>query len=126
MFILCFVDSILIATLLTFPAGLMAGGWVIAMQAALQDLLPARARATGTALWAFSLTFTGLALGVWFVGVAIDLFAIRFGDQAIRYAMAVTLLATIPAVFLLLTAGRTVKQDRQVLAEALSQETVFD
>lgn len=53
MIILCFTQNITFATALTFPAGLMAGGWVIAQQAALQDLLPAKARATATALWAF-------------------------------------------------------------------------
>ena len=119
MVILCFVESVDVATLLTFPAGLMAGGWVIAMQAALQDLLPAKARATGTALWAFALTFTGLALGVWFVGKATDIFAIQYGEQAIRYAMAVTLLAALPSILFILMAGKTVEQDQKILLEKL-------
>jgi len=120
MIILCFVDNVNIATLLTLPAGLMAGGWVIAMQAALQDLLPAKARATGTALWGFALTFTGLAIGVWFVGRANDLFTAQYGDQAIRYALAITLLTAIPAIICILMAGRTVEADREVLVEALN------
>ncbi len=119
MFILCFVQSITVATLLTFPAGLMAGGWVIAMQAALQDLLPARARATGTSLWAFALTFTGLALGVQFAGLANDAFTVQFGDQAIRYALAITLLAALPSMMFILMAGKTVEEDRKALAKTL-------
>lgn len=119
MIILCFVEDVNVATLLTLPAGLMAGGWVIAMQAALQDLLPAKARATGTALWGFALTFTGLALGVWFVGKLNDIFSASYGDQAIRYALAVTLLATIPSMLCILMAGRTFETDRDELAKAL-------
>ncbi len=119
MIILCFVEDVNIATLLTLPAGLMAGGWVIAMQAALQDLLPAKARATGTALWGFALTFTGLALGVWFVGLANDFFTAKYADQAIRYALAVTLLTAIPAIFCILMAGKTVEQDREILLDTL-------
>ncbi|NNC39046.1 MAG: MFS transporter [Hyphomonadaceae bacterium] len=119
MFILCFVNDILIATLLTFPAGLMAGGWVIAQQSALQDLLPAKARATGTAIWAFALTFTGLALGVWFAGAATDWLSPQYGDQSIRYAMAATLLFTIPAVIFLLMAGKSVAADREALLQRL-------
>lgn len=119
MIILCFVEDVNVATLLTLPAGLMAGGWVIAMQAALQDLLPAKARATGTALWGFALTFTGLALGVWFVGKLNDIFTTQYGVQAIRYALAITLLAAIPSMICILLAGRTVETDRVILAKEL-------
>lgn len=119
MIILCFVDDVYFATLLTLPAGLMAGGWVIAMQAALQDLLPAKARATGTALWGFALTFTGLAIGVWFVGKLNDVFTAQYGDQAIRYALAITLLTAIPSMICILLAGRTFETDREELADTL-------
>lgn len=119
MFILCFVDNVNIATALTFPAGLMAGGWVIAIQSALQDLLPAKARATGTAIWGFALTFSGLALGVWFVGGMIDVFTAQYGDKAIRYALAITLTATIPSVIFFLMAGRTAIEDRDTLLREL-------
>jgi len=119
MFALCFVDTIKIAIALTFPAGLMAGGWVIAMQSALQDLLPSNSRATGTAIWAFALTFCGLVLGVQLVGVITDLLSAQYGEQAIRYSMALTLLPTIPACILILLAGQTVKADREILLKAL-------
>jgi MFS family permease len=119
MLILCFVESVNVATLLTFPAGLLAGGWVIAMQSALQDLLPAKARATGTSIWAFALTFTGLALGVQFAGIATDKLSAQYGVDAIRYALAATLLVNIPAIILILMAGRSVDDDRKALLETL-------
>lgn len=119
MLMLCFTDSVTVATLLTFPAGLLAGGWVIAMQSALQDLLPAQARATGTAIWAFALTFTGLAIGVQFAGMATDFLSVNFEEQAIRYALAIVLLGNIPAVIMILMAGQTVESDRKILAKAL-------
>lgn len=119
MFILCFVRDVNIATALCFPAGLMAGGWVIAMQSALQDLLPAKARATGSAIWGFALAFSGLALGVLFVGFVSDVLNTAFGDDAIRIAMAVTLLPVVPATIFLFLAGQTVQADRAVLISAL-------
>lgn len=119
MFVLCFVKDVNIATALCFPAGLLAGGWVIAMQSALQDLLPAKARATGTSIWAFALTFSGLAMGVLFTGMATDYFTAIHGVQGIRWAMAITLLPAIPAVVLILMAGRTVQSDRANLVQLL-------
>lgn len=121
MIILCFSDDVNIATALTLPAGLMAGGWVIAMQSALQDLLPSKMRATGSALWAFGLTFVGLAIGVQGVGIANDLFTARFGDQAIRYSMALTLLTTFPAALCILAAGKTMDTDRIKIAGAAEE-----
>lgn len=102
----CLTRSVILATWLVYPAGLLAGGWVIAMQSALQDLIPASIRATGTALWAFALTFTGLALGVWFAGWAIDQLTPYYGVDAIRPALAFILLFNLPAIGLLWMAGR--------------------
>lgn len=119
MFILCFVDNVNIATALCFPAGLLAGGWVIAMQSALQDLLPAKARATGTSIWGFALTFSGLAMGVLFVGFVTDMLDASYGNQAIRVSMALTLMTSIPAVVFILLAGRTVEADRAALLKVL-------
>lgn len=121
MFVLCFVSDVNVATALCFPAGLMAGGWVIAMQSALQDLLPAQARATGSAIWGFALAFSGLALGVLFVGFVTDILSETYGAYAIRISMAITLLPVIPAVGLLFFAGRTVQADRAALLQALDR-----
>lgn len=121
MFTLCFVRDVNIATALCFPSGLLAGGWAIAMQSALQDLLPAKARATGSAIWGFALAFSGLALGVLFVGFISDILSANFGNDAIRVSMAITLLPVLPAVILLFLAGRTVQADRATLLLALEK-----
>lgn len=124
MLLLCFTNSVNIATALTLPAGLMAGGWVIAMQSALQDLLPSKMRATGSALWAFGLTFVGLAIGVQGVGVANDFFTAQFGNDAIRYSMALTLLATFPAALCILAAGKTMDEDRVEIAAVVEGDAL--
>jgi len=120
MLIMCFTTNVNFATFLVLPAGLLAGGWVIALQSALQDLLPADQRATGTSIWAFALTFTGLVVGVWSVGALNDYFAAEFGAKAIRYSMALALTTAIPAAILIFTAGRTVDADRQALIKEFS------
>lgn len=119
MFVLCFVQNVNVATALCFPAGLMAGGWAVAMQSALQDLLPAKARAIGSSIWGFAITFTGLVVGVQFTGLANDFFAAEIGAQGIRWSMAISLIPAIPAAFCLLLAGRTVEEDRAALVNLL-------
>ena len=115
MLLMCFTEDVNFATLMVVPAGLLAGGWVIALQSALQDLLPASQRATGTAIWGFALTFTGMVIGVWSLGVLNDYFAVEYGEKAIRYSMSMALLIAIPAALIIMTAGRTVEKDRQEL-----------
>ena len=122
MFAMCFAPNARIATLMTIPAGLLGGGWVIGVQASLQDLLPSRLRATGTAFWGFGLTFAGLALGVQFAGLMMDGLSAQFGDDAIRYALAATLLACIPSAFFLMMATKTHAQDRQAFVDEAKAE----
>ena len=112
---MCFVQDVGIATLLVYPASLLGAGWVVALYAGLQDLLPAEIRATGTSIFAFPLTFAGLVLGVLVVGLVNDYLNAQFGADAIRYSMALTLLAAIPASWCIFRAGKTADQDRQSL-----------
>ncbi|EJW20478.1 hypothetical protein IMCC14465_17710 [alpha proteobacterium IMCC14465] len=123
MMAVCLTDNVEIATLLAFPAGLMGGGWVVALQAALQDLLPGKIRATSSSIWAFALTFAGLVGGVQFAGFMIDMFAAYPPDIAIRYALTITLLPCIPASLLIASAGYTILTDREMLKETLASET---
>lgn len=112
---MCFVKDVGQATALVYPASLLGAGWVVAVQAALQDVLPAELRATATSIWAFALTFAGLVLGVQVVGAINDFLSAEFGGQAIRYSMALTLLAGIPAAFYIYKAGNTAEEDRMIL-----------
>lgn len=117
---ICFVSNVDVATALVFPAALLGAGWVVAVQAALQDLVPAEHRATATAIWAFSLTFAGLVIGVLFVGALNDYLWEAYGALAIRYSMALTLAVAIPACWFIYQAGNTAEQDRERLARSAS------
>lgn len=120
-FMICtsLTDNIGIATALAVPAGLLGGGWVVALQAALQDLLPGETRATGTSIWAFALTFTGLVGGVQFAGFMIDFLQASYGTAAIRYALSLTLLACIPSGIFIMLAGVSFADDRKALLKNL-------
>lgn len=114
---MCFSKEVGFATALVYPSSILGGGWVVALYAALQDLLPAKLRATGTSIFAFGLTFAGLVLGVMVVGWANDYFSAQYGADAIRYSMALTLLGAIPAAWFIFQAGKTADSDRQSLAK---------
>jgi len=114
---MCFSKDVGLATALIYPASILGAGWVVAVQAALQDLLPAELRATATSIWAFALTFAGLVLGVLVVGWANDYFSAQYGSDAIRYSMALTLLGGIPAAWYIYRAGKTADMDRKALSE---------
>ena len=70
-------------------------------------------------VWAFALTFTGLVIGVWSVGLLNDYFAIEYGAKAVRYSMALVLLAALPSALLIYQAGKTVDADRAELAKSI-------
>jgi len=114
---MCFSKEVGLATALVYPASILGAGWVVAVQAALQDLLPAQLRATATSIWAFALTFAGLVLGVLVVGWANDYFSAQYGSDAIRYSMALTLLGGIPAAWYIYRAGKTADFDRKALGQ---------
>ena len=116
---MCFAKDVDLATTLVYPASILGAGWVVAVQAALQDLLPAELRATATSIWAFALTFAGLVLGVLVVGWANDYFSAQYGADAIRYSMALTLLGGIPAAWYIYRAGKNAESDHKVLAKGL-------
>lgn len=116
--VMCFVKDVGIATALVYPASLLGAGWVVAVQAALQDLLPAELRATATSIWAFALTFAGLVLGVLVVGGINDYLNAQYGAEAIRYSMAFTLAAGVPAAFFIWRAGQTADADKVSLSGA--------
>jgi len=117
---MCFAEDVGFATLLVYPASLLGAGWVVALYAGLQDLLPAEIRATGTSIFAFPLTFAGLVLGVLVVGLVNDYLEAQYGADAIRYSMALTLTAAIPAAWCVFRAGKTADIDRQSLAGRFS------
>ena len=117
---MCFAPTAEIATALAIPAGLLGGGWVVAVQASLQDLLPAKLRATATAFWGFALAFSGLALGVQFAGIATDYLVVTMGEDAIRYSLALTLSLCIPSSIFLILASLSLESDQKELNDIVS------
>ena len=70
----------------------LSGLGVPGLHTAIQELAPPAARATASALNLLVLTLVGSGLGPTFVGIANDLFALRFGDDAIRWSLAIAAL----------------------------------
>jgi len=103
------------------PAGLFGGGWVVALQSSLQDLLPGHVRATGTSFWAFCFTISGFVLGTLFAGYMIEALEPMFGSQSIRHAISLTFLPCIPAAILLWRASSLVEADAASLAARVDQ-----
>lgn len=116
--VMCFTKDVGVATALVYPASILGGGWVVALYAALQDLFPAKLRATATSIFGFGLTFAGLVLGVMVVGWANDFFTSQYGNQAVRYSMALTLLGGLPAALCIYRAGKTADADRLSLIKS--------
>lgn len=120
---ICLAPNINVATAFVVVGGLTGGGWVVATQAALQNILPAQLRAIGTSLWGFSMVFGGMVIGVQVTGLLTDYFMAEFGAQAIRYALILVLLACVPGFFSLLWASRTQVEDtREFLQQVTAGE----
>ncbi len=117
---MCFSQNVEMASALVYPASILGAGWVVAVQAALQDLLPAQLRATGTSIWAFALTFAGLVLGVLVVGWVNDYLSAAYGADAIRYSMSLTLLGGIPAAWYIYRAGKTAELGQRALSKSFT------
>lgn len=74
--------------------------------AATQTAVPANMRAFGNAVLLLSFNLFGLGLGPWAAGFISDLLVPQFGDQALRYALAIVLLPSALAAAIFLYAGR--------------------
>lgn len=76
-----------------------------------QTLAPLRMRVTSSALFMFAVNLVGMAGGALVVGVLSDLYAPRFGDDALRYAI-LTALAVVPwGALHFYWAGRGLRED---------------
>ena len=113
--------SLMWGLIFAVPAGLFGGGWVVALQSSLQDLLPGTTRATGTSFWAFCFTLAGFVLGTQFASIMIDALRPAFGEQSIRHAITLTFLTCIPAGWLLWQASKSVLSDAKPLAARIAE-----
>lgn len=107
--------SLALARVLAVPAGLLGGGWSVAVLAGLQYLLPNAHRATGTAL---VLLITGLfatVLGPVVAGQFSDWVA-GTGAHGLRIGLSVAIPTAYLGVWAALRAARGLEADRRALA----------
>jgi MFS family permease len=83
----CWVPSFGMLVALTIPMGLVGGGWILPLQSSTQNALPPELRATGTAVFWFTVNLFGIAAGPLAAGLLSDLFTARFGDESLRYGL---------------------------------------
>lgn len=105
------VDDLRLATILTGATELLALtylGPVIAMSHA---MVPPAMRAFTSSVLFLALNLIGLGLGPLFTGLVSDALTHRMGPDAIRWAMAATCLAGLPAAACFYLASRTLRQD---------------
>ena len=68
-------------------SGVLAGLWIGPTYAAIQNLAPATMRAQASAIFLFFFNLVGLGLGPLVIGIASDSLSPHVGDDALRYAM---------------------------------------
>lgn len=113
--IVTWTPDLTMARVLAFPAGLLGGGWSVAVMAGMQYLLPNAHRATGTAL---VLLITGLfatVLGPVVAGQFSDWVA-GSGAQGLRIGLSVAIPTAYIGVWAALRAAGTLERDRDALA----------
>jgi MFS family permease len=88
------------------------GGFYLAPSAALvQNLVGLRMRALASAIMLFLLNIIGMGIGPQGVGILSDLFAPRFGDESLRYALLIFSLVNLWCAAHYLLAARTLTAD---------------
>ncbi|MFK7865073.1 MAG: spinster family MFS transporter [Pseudohongiellaceae bacterium] len=109
-------------TFLVMPSGYSAaffyllpvfcGGWYLApCLASTHFLVGIRMRAMGSAVLLFMLNLIGLGLGPWFTGLFSDWLTPAYGDDALRYAMSITVLVNIWCAAHYYWSAKTIRAD---------------
>ena len=103
-------DGYLAAYSYFFPA--FCGGWYLAPCIASTHLLVGiRMRAMGSAVLLFMLNLIGLGLGPMLTGFTSDFLTPQYGDDALRYAMSITVLVNVWCALHYYWAARTIAAD---------------
>ena len=97
-------------SLLTVAMGLNLA-WLGPLLTVIQHLIPATARATGTASYLLIHNLLGLGVGTWMFGAISDALAPRFGDESLRYAIYFGLTFYGLSAALLMLAARRIRRD---------------
>ena len=75
--------------------GMTTVWWMAPVYAALSDIIPAYRRATANAIFNLGLVMIGGGLGPLLIGVLSDLLTPRFGNEALRWALAASMVVYI-------------------------------
>ncbi|MBW2445946.1 MAG: MFS transporter [Deltaproteobacteria bacterium] len=94
-----------------FPFYLLSNMYVPALHALNQNLSKLRMRATAAAIMLFIINIVGAGAGPLVVGVLNDLYATRFGDEAIRYSLLTISSTGVLGAFFFYLSSRTLQED---------------
>lgn len=86
--------------------GMTTVWWMAPVYAALSDIIPAYRRATANAIFNLGLVMIGGGLGPLLIGVLSDLLTPRFGNEALRWALAVSMVVYIIGIAAFIAAIR--------------------
>ncbi|MBN8850198.1 MAG: MFS transporter, partial [Sphingomonas sp.] len=105
-----------VARWLAVPCGLLGGGWSVGVVVALQNLLPDRIRATGTALGMLPVNLLGAVGGPWLAGALSDAVG---GDptHSLRIGLSIVMPLGFVGAWLIWRSRRSLVADRERLVE---------
>lgn len=105
-----------VARWLAVPCGLLGGGWSVGVVVALQNLLPDRIRATGTALGMLAVNLLGAVGGPWLAGALSDAVG---GDptHSLRIGLSIVMPLGFIGAWLIWRSRRSLVADRERLVE---------
>jgi MFS family permease len=107
-----------LALLCAIPSGLLGAGWAPPVYGAGQNLVPPQMRAFASSLLVLSLTLLGQGAGPQIVGLLNDALAPRFGEDAIRWSLAIVLATTLLGAAMIVRAARSFARDLEALRSA--------
>jgi len=105
--------SFTLAKWLAIPAGLLGGGWSVGIYSTLQYILPARFRATATALFLAVTTLLAYFIGPWATGLLSQAFG--NDDTSLRLALTIMIPIGFAAALVAGLASRRIELDRGLL-----------
>ncbi len=106
-------ENTTLAYVINFPLSVLTSAWVGIGASTIQDLILPRMRAVASAFYILMITFIGLALGPYTIGLLSD----RFGDIALALRLAL-LANALSFGFLLLLRGTLARDEQSLVARA--------
>ncbi|MEM6803197.1 MAG: MFS transporter, partial [Bacteroidota bacterium] len=115
-----FTSNIGLLVMAFFISNILFGMYLGPSIAVSHNLVPAHLRAMASAVLFFVLNIIGIGMGPLVTGILSDLFSDSFGVESVRYALAVSIIADIIAMYLFYKAANTYKTDLQKAKEDMT------